>query len=72
MVFGGCTSVSHLILFDLILGRALPLAFPPQLLQVRLGAVQRVLLHLVLGLVALEGGLRAMETRRRWRVRDAS
>lgn len=65
---------SHLILLDLVLGRALPLAFPPQLLQVRLGTVQRVLLHLVLGLIALEGSLHTLETpglHGRQRVRDA-
>ena len=50
--------MSYLILFDVVLGRVFPLALPPQLLQVGLGALQRVLLHLVLRLVALEGRLR--------------
>lgn len=52
---------SHLILFELVLGRTLSLAFPPELLQVCFGAVQGVLLQLVLGLIALEGGLRTMD-----------
>ena len=50
--------MSYLILFDVVLGGAFPLALPPQLLQVGLGALKRVLLHLVLCLVALEGCLR--------------
>lgn len=50
--------MSHLVLFDVVLGRVFSLALPPQLLQVGLRALQRVLLHLVLGLVALEGCLR--------------
>ena len=50
--------MSYLILFDVVLGGVLPLALPPQLLQVGLRALQRVLLNLVLRLVTLEGGLR--------------
>lgn len=54
---------SHLIFFELVLGRTLSLAFPPELLQVGFGAVQEVLLQLVLGLIALEGGLRTLDRR---------
>lgn len=49
---------SHLILFALILQRILSLALPPQLFQVSLRPLQRVLLHLVLHLILLKCGLR--------------
>lgn len=59
-VWGRFQFQSHLVLFDFVLGQVLSLAFPPQLLQVCLGALQEVRLHLVLGLVALKGGLQEM------------
>ena len=60
---------SHLVLLDLVLGRVLPLAFSPELLQVRLWALQGVLLQLVLGLIALEGGLQMFDRRGTRRVK---
>lgn len=54
-------SPSHLVLLQLVLVGVLALAFPPQLLQLWVGSVKRVLLHLVLHLVPLKGGLKQRE-----------
>lgn len=53
-----CLRPSHLALLVLILVGIFALALSPQFLQVRLGALQRVLLHLVLHLVPLKCGLK--------------
>lgn len=50
----------HLALLVLVLIGVLSLALPPQLLQVRLGFLQGVLLHFVLHLIPLKGGLKQM------------
>lgn len=52
-----CLHPSHLAFLVLVLVGVLALAFSPQLLQVWLGPLQRVLLHLVLHLVPLKCGL---------------
>lgn len=60
---------SHLVLLDLVLGWVFPLAFSPELLQFCLWALQGVLLQLVLGLIALEGGLQMFDRRGMRRVK---
>lgn len=50
-------SSSHLAFLVLVLVRILALALSPQLLQVCLGLLQRILLHLVLHLVSFKCGL---------------
>lgn len=54
-------SPSHLVLLQLVLVGVLALAFPPQLLQLWVGSVKRVLLHLVLHLVPFKRGLKQKE-----------
>lgn len=53
-----CLHPSHLVLLQLVLVGVLALALPPQLLQLRVGSVEGVLLHLVLHLVPFKGGLK--------------
>lgn len=55
--FFGFLSSSHLAFLVLVLVRILALALSPQLLQVCLGLLQRILLHLVLHLVSFKCGL---------------
>lgn len=55
--FHKSTRNPHLIFFDLILGRMLPLTFSAQFLQVSLWFVQEVLLKFVFWLVSFESGL---------------
>lgn len=52
-----CKKHTYLVLFTLILRSVLSLTFPSEFLQVWLRSLQRVLLHLVLGLVSLKRGL---------------
>lgn len=56
-VFFVFLSSSHLAFLVLVLVRILALALSPQLLQVCLGLLQRILLHLVLHLVSFKCGL---------------